>query len=90
METTTASRFKAKLGHYMRMVRGGEEVVVTDRDRPIARFVPFEERSGGPVIQFAQRRLPDAPPLGQIQVRAVRGAESVDTTALVRGDRDRR
>jgi len=32
---------KAKLGHYLRRVRQGETVVVTDRGKPIGRIVPF-------------------------------------------------
>jgi len=30
------------LSSYVRLVRRGEEVVVLDRDRPVARIVPFE------------------------------------------------
>lgn len=90
METTTASRFKAKLGHYMKIVRGGEEVVVTDRDRPIARFVPFRAPAEAAVVQLVRRRLPDAPPLGQVEVHPIQGARSIDSTASLREDRDRR
>jgi prevent-host-death family protein len=90
MEKTTASHFKAKLGHYMRIVRGGEEVVVTDRERPIARLIPYDEASRGPAIRVVQRPSPGTPPLGEVQVRAVRPAAETDSTGVLRDDRDRR
>jgi prevent-host-death family protein len=40
MTTAAVSEIKARLSEYLRRVRGGEEVVVTDRGRPIARIVP--------------------------------------------------
>lgn len=40
MKTTTVSKLKASLNEYLRQVKTGEEVVVTERGRPIARLVP--------------------------------------------------
>jgi prevent-host-death family protein len=88
---TSSSRFKAKLGQYMRAVRSGKEVVVTDRDEPVARLVPYRERPPGPAGEppIAQARDPAAPPLGQVEVRAIhyRGRS---TTSLLTEDRGRR
>jgi prevent-host-death family protein len=36
---------KAHLSEYVERARGGTEVVVTDRGRPVARLVPFSGRS---------------------------------------------
>lgn len=38
----SVSRLKARLSEYLRLVRGGGEVVVTDRGRPVARLSPID------------------------------------------------
>ena len=40
MKTTTVSKLKASLSEYLRQVKAGEEVLVTERGRPIARLTP--------------------------------------------------
>ena len=40
MNTTTVSKLKASLGEYLRRVKAGEEVLVTERGRPIAKLTP--------------------------------------------------
>jgi len=42
MVTASISTLKSKLSDYVKLVRGGEEVVVTDRGRPVARIVPLD------------------------------------------------
>ncbi len=41
MEIAGVAEVKARLSEYLARVRGGEEVLVTDRGRPIARIVPM-------------------------------------------------
>ena len=41
MKTVPVSILKARLSEYLRRVRAGEEVVVTDRGVPIARLMPL-------------------------------------------------
>ena len=41
MQTTTVSQLKMSLSAYLRQVKAGEEVVVTEHGRPIARLLPF-------------------------------------------------
>lgn len=41
MNQVKIADFKARLSGYLRMVRRGEEVVVTDRSTPVARVLPF-------------------------------------------------
>jgi|GEM_PF-585170 len=59
---------KARLSEYLRAVRGGQPVVVYDRDTPVARLVPYVA-GGEPVsIRPALRALHDIPlplPLGR-------------------------
>jgi prevent-host-death family protein len=40
MTTATVSKLKASLSEYLRRVKAGEEVLVSERGRPIARLVP--------------------------------------------------
>jgi prevent-host-death family protein len=89
MIETNTSQFKARLGQFMRAVREGAEVIIKDRDEPVARLVPFEARGQGEERLLCSRKSPSAPPLGQVRVRPVRyrGASS---TELLRSDRDRR
>ena len=41
MEITTVSRLKMSLSAYLRQVKAGEEVLITERGRPIARLLPI-------------------------------------------------
>ncbi|MCY3709345.1 MAG: type II toxin-antitoxin system prevent-host-death family antitoxin [Caldilineaceae bacterium] len=40
MQTTSITHLKNSLSAYLRNVKAGEEVLITDRGRPIARLVP--------------------------------------------------
>ena len=40
MTTVTVSKLKASLSEYLRRVKAGEDVLVSERGRPIARLVP--------------------------------------------------
>ena len=48
MTTATVSKLKASLSEYLRRVKGGEEVLVSERGRPIARLVPVTGRDALP------------------------------------------
>lgn len=58
---------KARLSEYLRAVRGGQAVIVYDRDTPIARLVPYVA-NGDPVSirppLRALHAIPLPPPLG--------------------------
>ncbi len=87
---TSSSQLKAKLGEYLRAVRGGQEIVVTDRDRPVARLLPYEEPGAtaqDPEVAFP--RDPAAPALGDLQVRPIR-YRGPSTTSMLTADRKRR
>ncbi|MBI2204684.1 MAG: type II toxin-antitoxin system prevent-host-death family antitoxin [Candidatus Rokubacteria bacterium] len=45
MKTATVSKLKAGLSEYLRQVKAGEEVLVTERGRTIARLVPAQRSS---------------------------------------------
>jgi prevent-host-death family protein len=42
MKTAAVARLKAELSRYLRLVKSGEEIVVTERRVPVARLVPIE------------------------------------------------
>ncbi|MGH7564698.1 MAG: type II toxin-antitoxin system Phd/YefM family antitoxin [Gemmatimonadota bacterium] len=42
MLRASVSSLKARLSEYLRAVRNGEEVIVTDRGTPVARLAPLE------------------------------------------------
>ena len=42
MESTGVADLKARLSEYLSRVKAGEEVLVTDRGRPVARLVPVD------------------------------------------------
>jgi len=45
MKRTAVSQLKAKLSEHLDMVKRGEEILVTDRGRPVARIVPVARES---------------------------------------------
>jgi prevent-host-death family protein len=66
MKVVGVADLKARLSSHLESVKEGEEVVVTDHGRPIARIVPVEAK-GLPerVARLARQglvRLPDKPP----------------------------
>lgn len=46
MGSAGIAELKAKLSEYLSRVKAGEEVLVTDRGKPVARLVPVEEGAG--------------------------------------------
>ncbi len=50
MRIFSVSEFKAKLSEQLKYVQSGEEVLVTDRGRPVARVVPVSARGGDAVL----------------------------------------
>lgn len=42
-EPLNVSQLKAKLSHYIRMVRQGREFIITDHKLPVAKIVPIDE-----------------------------------------------
>lgn len=47
METAAVAQLKSQLSRYLRRVKAGEEIVVTERGIPIARLVPDARREPG-------------------------------------------
>jgi prevent-host-death family protein len=45
MKTVNIGELKNQLSAYLQYVRRGEEVIVKDRNKPVARILPFESES---------------------------------------------
>jgi len=68
MESVNVAKLKASLSAYLQKVKAGEEVVVTERGRPVARLVPIiipsdiPEDEGARLLRLAAQgkiRLPE-------------------------------
>ena len=73
MTRVMVARLKAGLSSYLRKVKRGGEVVVYDRETPVARIIPYTDasRQGGLIIRAARQgvrlqdvRLPPPLPMG--------------------------
>lgn len=47
MKTTPISELKATLSEHLARVKAGEEVIITERGKPIARIVPLRQDKDG-------------------------------------------
>lgn len=78
------AELKGKLSQYLRVVRQGGEIVIKDRDTPIARLVPYEK---------PRRRLETIPPtaslseLDKLVFTAPKGLKPGDLEAALREER---
>jgi prevent-host-death family protein len=54
------AELKSKLSEYLRSVRRGNEIVIKDRDTPIARIVPYEDHPKRLIVRPATMSLKDA------------------------------
>ena len=59
MKTVKLSDLKARLSAHIKLVRAGEEVLVCDRDKPVARIIPcnLDEHSDQEQLLIAKGRL---------------------------------
>ena len=58
------AQLKARLSEYLRQVRRGESITVLDRDKPVARLIPYE----GGLHGLRVRRAPPGARLGDVPV----------------------
>lgn len=87
MIKTTATKLKNHLGKFMRAVQDGKEVLITDRDRPVAKLIPIgKERSAGLRTRAADST---APAFGMLIVKPHK-IPGVDSLALLLADRTSR
>ncbi len=78
------AELKSHLSEYLRQVRSGESIVILDRDRPIARLVPYEDEHIPLIIRKAtgDHREWVAPPPQDLG-----GLDAVEILLELRGER---
>ncbi|MDQ8208990.1 type II toxin-antitoxin system prevent-host-death family antitoxin [Coraliomargarita sp. SDUM461003] len=54
MITANISKTKNELSRYLEAVRGGETVVILDRNRPIAQIQPLSSESGADLARLSE------------------------------------
>ncbi len=83
MKTISIKELHARTGHWLRQVAGEEEVVVTERGRPIARMLPPDppERPN----PFRTRKL--LPGVARLLDRPLGGASSTEMISQGRDGR---
>ena len=54
------AKLKSELSKYLQMARQGDEVVVSDRNTPIAKIIPFQEARNHLVIRAASKKVKSA------------------------------
>ena len=83
MDTVRIADLKARLSEHLRAVRRGRTLTVLDRDRAIARIVPYDgERR--PLVVRSPR--PGAPPLARVPLPPALRLD-VDVLALLAEER---
>jgi prevent-host-death family protein len=85
MKRAKVSDLKARLSGYLASVRAGDTVVVCDRNTPIARIVPYDERDDGFVVHEAEQPGADVRKIPRVKPR-----KRVDVVRMLREDRDQR
>ena len=89
MRSVNIAQLRDRLTHYLREVRAGEQMIVRDRQRPIAKIVPltfdaesdYEALVAAGLMRKGERRLPAAfwrIRRGSVTLRAAAAAVSKD------------
>jgi prevent-host-death family protein len=65
MKEVRVAELKAKLSEYLRAVRQGHSITVLDRDKPVARLIPYEIEAAH---RLRVRRAPPGARLGNVAV----------------------
>jgi prevent-host-death family protein len=93
MRSVNIAELKNRLSAYVTFARGGEEIIIRDRNLPVAKLIPFSpgDASEDELMLVAQgkMRLPEAPidvdELWKIKTGSVDNSDAI--TALLK-DRD--
>ena len=85
MRSVNVARLKDRLSEYLRMAKNGEEVVIRDRNLPVAKLVPFKAEGASEeellLVAAGKMRLPevefDVKKLGRLPRRKLKGNKAV-------------
>jgi len=85
MKKVKIAAFKAHLSSHLKEVRRGEELIILDREQPIAKIIPFEKEASGLVI-FKKKKTKGK--LKRLKFKPLN--PPIDVVQLLREDRDER
>lgn len=86
MRSVNVAKLKDRLSEYLRLAKNGEEVVIRDRNLPIARLVPFQAEGASEeelmLVAAGKLRLPkvkfDPKMLGRLPRRRLKGNRAIE------------
>ena len=65
MRSVNVAELKNRLSKYLRFAKGGEEIIIRDRNLPVAKLVPFSPEEGTEeellLVAAGKMRLPESP-----------------------------
>lgn len=65
MKSVNVAELKNRLSKYLRFAKGGEEIIIRDRNLPVAKLVPFSPEEGTEedllLVAAGKMRLPESP-----------------------------
>lgn len=84
MEKVGIRELRADLSRWVRRVRDGEEIVITDRGMPVARIVPEDaDRTYERLVREGVLIPPKRPWTGPVELEPFEGLEGVSLSDLV-------
>jgi len=78
---------KAHLAKYLRLVQSGEEVVITDHKRPVARIIPFKANTP---LEFLPARIDFKTLVAKIKINPLENKLKIDSLSLLLEERGSR
>ncbi len=87
MTRVKTAAFKMNMGRYLRAVRAGEEIVILDRDRPVARVLAWDMGDHVEPLSI-EEPAKNSPPPGSVKITPVRATRSI--TAMLLRERAQR
>ncbi len=83
MTTVNVARLKEKLSHYLALVKGGQEVVVTSHRHRVARILPVS-------VPDAQPKEPSRSVKDLLKLKGIKPRRSISAVRTLLEDRQRR
>ena len=86
MRSMNIARLKDRLSEYISVAKNGEEVIIRDRNMPVAKLVPFEVEGASEeelrLVAQGKMRLPkvkfDKKMLGRLPTKRLKGNKAVE------------
>ena len=86
MRSVNVAKLKDRLSEYLRLAKNGEEVVIRDRNLPIAKLVPFQAEGASEeellLVAAGKMRLPqvefDPKMLGRLPKKRLKGNKAIE------------